>query len=91
MTIYQFNSLSEMEQIEAIWTVPAIAERKENGYKIFLFQLHSFYVELYHHMERDATERIRSFANEEYLMPYLVKINIDHLLRQTGSRSDAEQ
>ena len=80
MTIYQFNSLSEMEQIEAIWTVPAIAERTENGYKIFLFQLDSFYVELYHHMERDATERIRSFANDDYLIPYLAKINIDQLL-----------
>jgi len=80
MTIYQFNSLSEMEQIEAIWTVPAIAERTENGYKIFLFQLDSFYVELYHHMERDSTEKIRSFASEEHLFPYLAKINIDKLL-----------
>jgi hypothetical protein len=80
MTIYQFNSLNEMEQIEAIWAVPAIAERKENGYKIFLFQLDSFYVELYHHIERDATERIRSFASEDHLIPYLAKINIDQLL-----------
>lgn len=79
MTIYQFNSLTEMEQIEAIWTVPAVAERKENGYKVFLFHLGSFYVELYHHMERDSTERIRSFSSEDHLMPYLAKINIDQL------------
>ena len=81
MTIYQFNDLSEMEQIEAIWTVPAIAERKENGYKIFLFQIDAFYVELYHHIQRDSTERIRSFSNEELLVPYLARIDIDQLLR----------
>ena len=81
MTIYQFNDLSEMEQIEIIWTVPAIAERKENGYKIFLFQVDSFYVELHHHIRRDATERIRSFSNEELLLPYLAMIDIDQLLQ----------
>ncbi len=81
MTIYQFNALTEMEQIEVIWPVPAIAERTENGYKIFLFQIDSFYVELYHHIERESTERIRSFSNEEYLTPYLCKINIDQLFR----------
>jgi hypothetical protein len=81
MTIYQFNDLSEMEQIEVIWTVPAIAERKENGYKIFLFQVDSFYVELYHHILRDATERIRSFSSEEFLLPYLATIDIDQLLQ----------
>ena len=81
MTIYQFNDLSEMEQIEVIWTVPAIAERKENGYKIFLFQVDSFYVELYHHIQRDATERIRSFSNEELLLPYLATIDIGQLLQ----------
>ena len=81
MTIYQFNDLTEMEQIEVIWTVPAIAERKENGYKIFLFQVDSFYVELYHHIQRDATERIRSFSSEELLLPYLATIDIDQLLQ----------
>ena len=79
MTIYQFNALSEMEQIEMIWKVPAIAERFENGYKVFLFQIHSFYVELYHHLERDATERLRTFSGDDKLAPYLADINIDHL------------
>jgi hypothetical protein len=80
MTIYQFNSLSEMEQIEIIWKVPAIAERFENGYKIFLFQVDAFYVELYHHVERDATERLRTFSSTDKLMPYLTDINIDELV-----------
>ena len=81
MTIYQFNALSEMEQIETIWNVPAVAERIENGYKIFLFQIGSFYVELYHHLERDSTERLRTFSNADQLSPYLQKINIDRLIR----------
>ena len=84
MTIYQFNSLSEMEQIEIIWKVPAIDQRFENGYKIFLFQVYSFYVELYHHLERDATERLRSFSSDEYLAPYLNKMNIGQLFDSAG-------
>ena len=80
MTIYEFNSLSEMEQIEIIWKVPAVAERFEDGYKIFLFQVDSFYVELYHHVVRDATERLRTFVGTDKLMPYLVAININELV-----------
>ena len=80
MNIYEFKALSEMEQIEAIWKVPAIAERHECGYKIFLFQIDSFYVELYHHLERDATERLRAFMHPDLLVPYLALINVDELI-----------
>lgn len=45
MTLYQFNALDEMEQIEAIWEHGVhIAERLHEEYKLILYQIDSFYV-----------------------------------------------
>jgi hypothetical protein len=39
MTLYQLNSLDEMEQMEAIRAGTEIGERIEDGYKITLVQI----------------------------------------------------
>lgn len=79
MTLEQFRKLEEMEQIELLWPLPVIGHRMENGYQVLLFQLDSFYVELYHHMLRDSLEKLRAFADTQYLDIYLEKINIAEL------------
>jgi hypothetical protein len=79
MTLYEFNDLDEAEQIEVIWDSPNIAERIEGEYKIKLFQVDSFYVEIYRHIEHDVLKRIRSFSSTDQLQPYIGQIDVSNL------------
>jgi hypothetical protein len=51
MTLYQFNMLDEMEQAEAVWSVTHIGERQDEDHSILLYQIDSFYVEVFYHRE----------------------------------------
>ena len=79
MTLYQFNMMDEMEQMEAIWTGVKIAERQEDRYHIELIQIDSFYVEMYFIEDRNLV-RTRSFSSPEQLLPYMGQIDINELL-----------
>jgi hypothetical protein len=51
MTLYQFNSLDEMEQAEAVWDGVHIGERWDEEHNILPYQIDSFYIEVFHHKE----------------------------------------
>jgi hypothetical protein len=56
MTLYQYNDLSEQQRYEALWKDGAMVDQKiEDGYKVILYQLFSFYVELYYHQEQTGS------------------------------------
>lgn len=76
MTLYQFNQLDEMEQQEAIWEGVLIADREDGEHKILLYQIDSFYVEVFYHQEYNVIRRYRSFSSTEQLAPYLEKIKL---------------
>lgn len=81
MTLYQFNQLDELEQLEAIWEHGIkIAVRVQDEYKLTLFQIDSFYVEVWHHLEHGVDKRYRSFSSTDQLAPYLDQLNINGLL-----------
>ena len=66
-----------MEQHEAIWEHGVhIGERIEGEYKIILYQIFSFYVELFYHMEFNVLRRLRSFSNTECLDAYIRKFDL---------------
>ena len=75
MTLYQFNQLDEMEQQEAIWEGALIADRMDREYKILLYQIDGFYVEVFYHQEYNVIRRYRSFASTEQLAPNLERLN----------------
>lgn len=79
MTLYQFNRLDEMEQLEAIWDNGVkVAEREDEVNRYNLYQIDAFYVEEEWHKEYGVRRAFRSFAstNAEMLQPYLDKIDI---------------
>ena len=81
MTLYQYNDLDEAEQHEAIWEHGVhIGERIEGEYKIILYQIFSFYVELRYHIEHNVLKGARSFSSTEQLKPYTDKIDINFKL-----------
>lgn len=57
-----------------------IGTRGEENYYIHLYQLHSFYVELFCHKQKSRIEKVHSFTSTDELIPYLEKIDIKELM-----------
>lgn len=70
MTLYQFNLLDEMEQIEAFWNGVLVGEVKEGElHTIECRQIDDFYVE---YLKREGVYvDMRSFKNPDLLQRYL--------------------
>jgi hypothetical protein len=79
MTLYQFNRLDELEQLEAAWEHGAlVAEREDEVNRYKLYQIGAFYVEVEWHKAYNVRRAFYSFAstNAEKMKPYLDKIDI---------------
>ena len=83
MTMYQFNCLDEVRQIEVLWSAGVlIGSRQEGFHKILLYQIDAFYVEVFYQYFKGKMVKTKSFADTDQLDPYLSSINIGSLLRQ---------
>jgi hypothetical protein len=57
-----------------------LACRPDGDFIILLFQIDSFYVEVYVDREEEEIGYIRAFSSTEFLAPYLKRIDISGLL-----------
>jgi hypothetical protein len=81
MNMYQFNCLDEVRQIELLWGAGVlIGSRQEGFYKILLYQIDSFYVEVFYQYFQGKMVKLKSFTDTDQLQPYLDAINITALL-----------
>lgn len=77
MTLYQFNVLTENEKTAIVSSKGHfVGDRKEDNFSIMLYQVRSFYVELYYNGQENKIRKLRSFSSREQLEPYLGKIDI---------------
>lgn len=84
MTLCEYNGLDQAEQFEALYNYGIhISDRADQEYCIILFQLDSFYVELYFHIEENALKKLRSFSNLDFIIPYLEQIDLSELFTET--------
>jgi hypothetical protein len=82
MTPYNLGHLDEMEQADVIWEQGVlIGERKDEFYKILLFQVDAFYAEIYYHTHFNVIIKIVSFSDTNRLDPYLQNISLVDLLQ----------
>ena len=80
ITLYEFNSLNELEKIEALGEYGVIlAHRFEEIFKYMLYQINDFYVELKYILEGNIFVEMKSFKTTTLLERYLDEINIDDL------------
>lgn len=80
MTLNQFNALREAQQHEAVRAHGVeLGQRVDEAHRITLYQIHGFYVEVYHHIKEDVIKRYRSFMSTELLAPYIEHINVRKL------------
>lgn len=80
MMLSQFRMLTANQQMKIIWSEGTfIADRKLKRYSIPLYQLFSFYVEVWYENLKSEIDIIYAFDNTDYLDPYLYQINISPL------------
>jgi hypothetical protein len=82
MDIRDFNFLDGRAKTEVLNTEGVfLAERIDGCYRISLYQLDDFYVEIYYHKTRFFYICIRSFADVSELYPYLESIDIAEIYK----------
>jgi hypothetical protein len=80
MTLKEFEHLSYELRLKEVRGGVCIGGRDEDQYAVLLYQLHSFYVELYWHREYCFVSALKGFDDTDRLDPYLESISLQHLL-----------
>ena len=60
----------------ATWEGVFLADREDGAFTILLYQIDSFYVEVFYDKEKNELKRFRSFLTLRLLDPYLDQIDI---------------
>lgn len=81
MTLYEYILLRPEEQANITWKYGAfIAVADKGPLKVLLYQINSFYVEVYYNCELGKIEEFRSFDSTDQLDPYLAAIDLSELI-----------
>ena len=80
MTLYDYSELNEVEQHEVLWDHGVmVGDRSDDEHNIILYQMFSFYVELYYNPDYNVLKRLRSFSRVELLDPYIEQFDISEI------------
>ena len=82
MFLQQFDILESLQKIDLLADEGImLAFRIEGSFQISLYQLDSFYAEVYFHTGQNTIRFIRSFEDTAQLNTYLEKIDISELIK----------
>ncbi|HVY75851.1 MAG TPA: hypothetical protein VG890_13525 [Puia sp.] len=82
MDIRDFNIMDGIAKTEVLATDGVfLAERTDGCYRITLYQVDDFYVEIYYHLTRYCYICIRSFEDAAELYPYLQEVDISEVYK----------
>jgi hypothetical protein len=82
MDIRDFNFMDGMTKTEVLASEGVfLAERNDGCFRISLYQVNDFYVEIYYHKTRFFYICIRSFEDVSELYPYLQDIDITEVYK----------
>ena len=77
MKLMHFQSLSQSTQREVARKKGVLLFKKQCAdFKVLLYQLHSFYIELYFHPSSNKATLVKSFSSVDELEPYLNDIQL---------------
>jgi len=81
--ISEFNELTLDEKAWYLWHGATFLHVYEKSrYRVNLFYLNDYYIELWYHMDGNKVDSIKAFKSLEFLEPFLENIQIDKLLHQ---------
>ena len=72
ISLYEFNQFSDSDKSAAVFLHGTfVDDRMETPYRIQLYRLHNFYVEVYYDAAKNEVVRYRSFNRLGQLAPYI--------------------
>jgi len=77
MTLEDFNLLDENRQIDLIINSVCIGGRDAEAFKILLFQVKNFYVEVFFNKNERYITKFIAFDGTDKLEPYLEKMQLE--------------
>lgn len=81
MKLFEFQRLSEGEQIAALYQHGVyIGKRKIESMTVLIYQLDSYYVEVFYRSYRRLIYKIRCSGSTSILDPYLEQIDVEYLV-----------
>jgi hypothetical protein len=81
MTVWDFQLLPQQKQVEILYRDGVyIGKHKAASSIILLFQLDSFYVEVFYRKYRSHIKLLHCFDSTEHLDPYLEQIDVEDLV-----------
>ena len=81
ITLYEFNSLTKNEKVEVLCECGVyLCERPDAVFRIVLYQINNFYVEVKYNTVHNRIIEFQLFTNTKMLEPYLRQIDISYLL-----------
>lgn len=81
MTLAQFECLAIEKRLKVVVDGICVASREESGCRVLLFQLDSFYVEVFYNEHYDFISHLHAFDGLDCLTPYLEKISLENVFR----------
>ncbi len=86
MTLQQFNTLcTESQQDTLLKNGTFLAEREDGPFRVMLYQLEGFYVEVYFFKLYHQVAFFKTFESTNALQPYLKTIDVSALLQEVFS------
>ena len=79
MKLYEFNRMDKDSQAQTLKDYGVlIEERLEKEDQVLVYQMQSFYAEVYYHKGYKIIKRLRSFTNAEHVFPYVKNTDISN-------------
>ncbi len=81
MKLHDFELMTQTEQIDQLYRSGVyLGKRRDVFSVILLYQLESFYVEIYYRKYRSHVKNLHCFETTELLDPYLEQIDVENLV-----------
>ena len=81
ITLFEFSCLTKKEKIEVLCEHSVcLCERPHAAFRIVLYQINNFYVEIKYHKLNNSIAEFQLFKNTRMLEPYLTQIDISYIL-----------
>lgn len=81
MTLFDFQLLSEGDQVATLYQQGVyVGKRRVESTTVLLYQIESFYVEVYYRSYRRHIDKIRCSGSTMILEPYLEQIDVEYLV-----------
>ena len=81
MTLHEFKLLNDLEKIELLYRNGVyVGKRRKENKTVLLYQLNSFYVELFYQKHRCVVSHLYCFSSMLRIDPYLDQVNVEAIV-----------